>query len=227
MHRDKDSTQTIPLVSRSDRLRAGPHLACVVVIHGEGLGKRVDIGEKPIIIGRSPDVDLPIPHPSVSRQHCRIWRQGSEYHVADLGATNPTLLNDHPIIESELQDGDHITLGESILKFISGSSVEAMYHLAVYQLATHDTLTELANRRHFVEQLDKELAGSLRSKRPLCLCIVDVDLFKRVNDTYGHIAGDGVLKQMAAVMRQHVRASEVAARIGGEEFAILLPETGL
>jgi diguanylate cyclase (GGDEF)-like protein len=124
-----------------------------------------------------------------------------------------------------LVDGDHVTLGESILKFISHSSVEARYHEEVYQLATHDALTELCNRRHFIDLVDKEMARAQRHGRPLVMCIIDVDLFKPVNDQYGHIAGDGVLRQLAAVVRGFVRGEDIAARIGGEEFAVLLPES--
>jgi diguanylate cyclase (GGDEF)-like protein len=102
--------------------------------------------------------------------------------------------------------------------------VEASYHEEIYQLATHDALTELCNRRHFSELADKEIARAIRHQRPLSLCILDVDLFKPINDRHGHIRGDEVLRQVAAVLRRHARSEDVAARIGGEEFALLLPE---
>lgn len=207
--------------------RTGPRSACVVVIHGEGLGRRVDIVDAPVLVGRSQEADLSIAHRSVSRQHCRIWRDGDDYRIRDLGATNRTRLNDAAIDEAVLSDGDHVVIGESILKFISRNSVEARYHEEIYQLATHDTLTELYNRRHFVEMADKEIARAVRHRRPLALCIIDVDLFKPVNDRHGHIAGDEVLRQIAAHLRQHVRSEDMAARIGGEEFAVLLQECGI
>ena len=216
-------TTQLTLLSGGPR-RSGPRSACVVVIHGEGLGKRADIEGKPVTVGRSQEADLHIPHKSVSRQHCEIRRDGDTYRLRDLGATNRTRVNDLPVTEALLADGDHITLGECILKFISHASVEARYHEEVYQLATHDALTELYNRRHFVELVDKEIARALRHGRPLVMCIIDVDLFKPVNDQYGHIAGDGVLRQLAAVVRGFVRGEDIAARIGGEEFAVLLPE---
>jgi diguanylate cyclase (GGDEF)-like protein len=207
----------------------GPHLAaprsaCVVVIHGEGLGRRADIDGAAVLVGRSQEADLCIAHKSVSREHCRIWRDGDDYRVRDLGATNATRVNDVAVGECVLADGDHVTVGESILKFISHTSVEANYHEEIYQLATQDALTELCNRRHFIELMDKEIARAMRHRRPLSLCIVDVDLFKPVNDRYGHISGDEVLRQIAALVRRHVRNDDVAARIGGEEFAVLLPE---
>ena len=201
-----------------------PRSACLVVILGEGLGARMDIGAAPVLIGRSHEADLVIAHKSVSREHCRIWLDGDAFRIRDLGATNPTRLNEVPITEAMLADGDHIVVGESLLKFIGQTSVEAHYHEEIYQLATLDALTELYNRRHFMEVLDKEISRALRHRRALALCIIDVDLFKPVNDTFGHIAGDEVLRRMAAVLRQHVRSDDIAARIGGEEFAVLLPE---
>ena len=199
--------------------------ACVVVIHGEGLGRRADIGDAPVLVGRSSEADLVIAHQSVSRSHCRIWRTEDAYRIADLGATNTTRLNDAKLHgERELVDGDQVTVGESILKFISQDSVEASYHEEIYQLATHDALTELYNRRHFIEMADKEIARAMRHQRPLSLCIVDVDLFKPVNDRYGHISGDEVLRRIAGLLRGHARSDDLAARIGGEEFALLLSE---
>lgn len=201
-----------------------PRSACLVVILGEGLGARVDIGSAPILVGRSHEADLVIAHRSVSREHCRIWLDGDGFRIRDLGATNPTRLNDVPVGEAALADGDHIVVGESMLKFIGQTSVEAHYHEEVHQLATYDALTDLYNRRHFMDVMDREIARALRHGRELALCIIDVDLFKPVNDTFGHIAGDEVLRRIAAELRQHVRREDVAARIGGEEFAVLLPE---
>ena len=229
MTRDKppeDTTQRTLFSPGPDR--PAPRSACVVVIHGEGLGKRVDIHDRPILIGRVQDADLLIEHKSVSRRHCRIWRDGGRCQIEDLGATNLTRVNDLQLEQAAiLADGDRITVGESILKFISQDSVEASYHEEIYQLAVHDPLTELYNRRHFCEVADKEIARATRHERPLALCIIDVDLFKPVNDRYGHIAGDDVLRQIGLALRAHARGDDVAARIGGEEFAMLLPETAI
>ena len=209
-------------------LRPAPRPACVVVIHGEGLGRRADIHADPVLIGRSPEADLSIPHKSVSRQHCRIWREGDACRIADLGATNTTCVNDAALqAEAVLADGDRITIGESILKFIAQDSVEARYHEEIYQLAVNDPLTDLYNRRHFCEMVDKEIGRALRHRRPLALCIIDVDLFKPINDRYGHISGDEVLRRIGALVHAHARGEDVAARIGGEEFALLLPECDL
>jgi len=221
-----DPNTTLRTVISDGPRPLAPRSACVVVIHGEGLGRRADVHDRRIVVGRSQEADLHIPHSSVSRRHCEIWREGDEYRVRDLGATNATRINEQPVHEAALKDGDHLTLGESILKFISHASIEARYHEEIYQLATHDALTELYNRRHFIETVDREIARAMRHQRPLTLCIIDVDLFKPVNDRYGHISGDNVLRQIAGLVRRHVRNDDAAARIGGEEFAVVLPECG-
>ncbi|MFT3762686.1 MAG: GGDEF domain-containing protein [Pseudoxanthomonas sp.] len=220
-----DTTQRTQLSDGPDAVESAS--ACVVVIHGEGLGRRVDIGSREVVVGRSQDADLHIGHPSVSRVHCRIWRDGDGYFIRDLGATNPIRVNEQPIAETELHDGDHIVVGECVLKFISRTGVEARYHEEIYQLATLDALTGLCNRRHLIEMADKEIARASRHGRALSMCIIDVDLFKPVNDRYGHINGDEVLRRIATTIRDHARGDDIAARIGGEEFAVLLPECDL
>jgi diguanylate cyclase (GGDEF)-like protein len=93
------------------------------------------------------------------------------------------------------------------------------------ELVSRDGLTGLYNHRHFQEMLRKEIGEASRYGRPLALILFDVDFFKKVNDGYGHPAGDAVLKRIAKYVAATVRSSDLAARYGGEEFAIILPET--
>lgn len=225
--RSDDPQTTLRTEISGGPARPVEHAACLVVIYGQSLGRRVDVGATPVLVGRSEDADLHIPHRSVSRRHCEVYRVGAGYRIRDLGATNPTRLNNRPIPDGEaaLADGDQVTVGESVLKFVSHASMEAEYHEEVYQLATLDALTELSNRRYFGELLEREIGRALRHQRPLVLGIIDVDLFKPVNDRYGHVEGDGVLRGIAAQLRRHMRAEDIAARIGGEEFAVVFPET--
>lgn len=93
--------------------------------------------------------------------------------------------------------------------------------------ASTDHLTGLANRRRFERQLDREVARTARHGRPFCLVTLDIDNFKQVNDKYGHDAGDEALRALGRVLQEGTRGIDLAARIGGEEFAVILTETGL
>ncbi len=223
--RENSTTKQIPI--GAPFVAPGEVSACLVVIRGERLGTRVELKDSGLVIGRAPEADFQIPERSVSRAHCRIFRDRDGYHVKDLDSTNHTYLNDQRVIETILRDGDHVSVGQTIFKFISHTSIEARYHEELYQLATHDTLTKLNNRRQLLELLDKEIQRSLRNQRIFSLAFIDIDHFKPINDEIGHLAGDQVLKALADLLRERVRNGDVPARIGGEEFAILLPETDL
>ncbi|TDP82842.1 diguanylate cyclase (GGDEF)-like protein [Aquabacterium commune] len=99
-------------------------------------------------------------------------------------------------------------------------------HARLMRLSQTDGLTGLANRRRFMEVLQAEVARRHRTGRPLCVVLIDIDHFKRVNDAHGHLAGDAVLRELAALLIASVRApSDLPARLGGEEFALILPDT--
>lgn len=93
------------------------------------------------------------------------------------------------------------------------------------EAANTDHLTGLANRRRFERQLEREVTRTRRYGRPFCLFIVDIDHFKKVNDTFGHPTGDEVIMRLASTLQAGTRGIDMAARVGGEEFAVLLPET--
>lgn len=95
----------------------------------------------------------------------------------------------------------------------------------LYDVATHDEKTGLYNNKFFETLLNMEIEKAKRGKQKLSLLIIDVDFFKNINDTYGHVKGDEILKRLAQVIMSQIRQSDIAARFGGEEFIILLPET--
>jgi diguanylate cyclase (GGDEF)-like protein len=202
--------------------------ACVVVLYGPELGKRATVGRAAFQIGRSSKNELPIDQESVSRHHARITSSARAHYIEDLGSTNGTFVNDERVTERRpLRDGDQIKVGRSILKFMSGANIEANYHEEIYRLMTVDALTQVYNKRYFGEVLEREYNRSQRYKRELSLLLCDVDHFKKVNDVHGHLVGDGVLRQVAAEMKQRLREQDIFARVGGEELAALLPEIGL
>lgn len=203
------------------------HEACLVIIRGARLGSRIVLGIEPLVIGRSVDADFQIADRSISRRHCRIVHDNGGYRVEDLGSTNHTWLNERRVDSARLRDGDHLRISQSVLKFIDEGNIEAGYHSELHESTIRDTLTGLYNRRHAMAVLETELAKARRDDGyGLALVILDLDFFKDINDEHGHLAGDGVLKQLARIASERIRGGDTLARIGGEEFALILPDTG-
>jgi diguanylate cyclase (GGDEF)-like protein len=126
-----------------------------------------------------------------------------------------------------LQDGDTLRVGRTIFKFLTGDNVEATYHEEIYRLMTTDNLTGAANRRVFQTELERRFVEARRYGRPLSLLVLDLDRFKRVNDTFGHLFGDQVLRRLGGLVAGEKRDGDTFCRYGGEEFALIMPETAL
>ena len=201
--------------------------AFLTITQGEGEGKRLQLGDVPVTLGRSADCDMRLLNRSISRLHCRVWRDASGWWVRDLNSTNKTYLNDRPVVEARLKDGDFITLAGTVVQFTQEKDVDHAAQNELFDLVTHDQLTGLVQRRIFEQSLDQELARSLRKGREFVLALFDVDELSRINREWGKAAGDDVLRQMAKALKAGMRPEDVLCRYGGEEFAVLLPETGL
>ncbi len=197
-------------------------------IYGRNIGKRLDIEKEGIVIGRAEDADIPLDDQSVSRKHARITKQGKDFLVTDLGSTNGTYLNDVRLEgPSVLRNGDRIRLGTTIFKFIWSDDIEAEYLDQLYQYTIRDGLTGLYNKKNLLETLENEFQRCKRYNRQLTLMMMDLDHFKKINDTYGHLVGDRVLVAVAEVLKNYFRTADFIARFGGEEFCVILPETPL
>lgn len=197
--------------------------ASVVVIAGPSLGRQIVVGDAPIEIGRLSECALQLDIESVSRRHARIERAPDGHRLVDLGSTNGTLVNGVKITQHPLRDGDHLKVGQAVLKYIAGGNIEAEYHRALEERAALDPLTGVANRRRFEDTLRQLLTRAVASSAAFSLILFDIDHFKRINDSFGHPAGDSVLKMLAGVVLGEVRSDDLLARVGGEEFAVLLP----
>jgi two-component system, cell cycle response regulator len=146
--------------------------------------------------------------------------------LKDLGSTNGTQVNGESVKSRILSDGDRIQIGSvTILKFSYHDTIEERFQEHLYNSATRDMLTHAFNKRFFDEQLRREMSHSARHGAALSLMLLDIDHFKTVNDTFGHLAGDVVLREVAARIAATLRVSDVFCRIGGEEFGVLLRET--
>ena len=197
---------------------------CIVEIYGPNLGKKYSL-ETTILVGRGSECDVVLSGDSVSRRHARLERVPEGVRVRDLDSTNGTFVNDGRITETTLMDGDHLKVGSSIFKYLAGGNVERAYHEEIYQMTIMDGLTAVYNRRYLQEFLEREVARAKRHERPLSVVMFDLDHFKRVNDQYGHLVGDNVLREFSDIVKQCVRREEVFGRYGGEEFCAVLPET--
>lgn len=214
--------ETLIQIPAKTKIRQHPSL---VVLRGEEIGRRMPLVKLPVTVGRDENASPRFHHASVSRQHCQITRIGDDVYIRDLGATNTTRVNQKQIDKQKLSDGDLIAIGQVLLKYLGPDSIESEYHETLYQLATQDVLCGIANRRYFMEQLSREVNRSVRHGNPFCLIMLDIDHFKQVNDQYGHAAGDKVLLEFSKCLIKETTADDLCARIGGEEFAILLPES--
>ncbi len=201
--------------------------ACLVHIYptGAGMGARYSLGENPLVIGRGNDCEILINDHSVSRRHARIQPGADGYYAVDLQSTNGTYVNDIPASMCKLKDGDYLRVGNCIYRFLMGGNVETEYHEEIYRLTIIDALTDIHNKRYFLEFLDRELARSSRYDRPLSIIMIDIDRFRAINEELGHLGGDFTLRELAARIKGNIRKEELFARYGGEEFTVVLPET--
>ena len=217
-------------IGPSDEKKALTGESCLVNLHppGPDIGKRVPLLNTSYIVGRDSEAGFVVSRSSVSRSHARLYMdEEGGWWVEDLNSTNGTFVNESRIKAQSLSDADQVRFGDAIYKFLSGSNIESAYHEAIHNMAIQDGMTGIHNKRYFTEFLEREIAVCQRHGHPLTLVMFDVDHFKMVNDTHGHLAGDAVLKDLAQRIRPRIRREDLFARYGGEEFACVLPSTAL
>jgi diguanylate cyclase (GGDEF)-like protein len=190
---------------------------------GPDLGRLYHLRGSEVVIGRGEDCEIRIQDHSVSRRHARIEPSIDGNFVSDQRSTNGTFINSRVLDgPSLLQNGDELRVGNCILRYHTGAVVEAEHHEEIYRLTIVDGLTQIHNQRYLSEFLDRELARSRRRQRPLSVVLFDIDHFMRINDSFGHLCGDVLLRELAATVRGTIRREDLFARYGGEEFALVL-----
>jgi diguanylate cyclase (GGDEF)-like protein len=205
---------------------------CLVIIYTSvptELGKRHVLSKALTTIGRGSGNDIVVPSDAVSRNHARLERRGSEFVVSDLNSTNGTFINNElgRVQQWRLNRGDQIRVGDTVFKYLAGSDIETQYHAVIGHMAVTDGLTNLCNRKQLDAWLMEEVQRAQRHARELSLLMLDIDNFKHINDTHGHLAGDRVLSGLALLLQQRLRPNDRLGRFGGEEFCAILPETAL
>jgi two-component system, cell cycle response regulator len=216
---EKASTLVVDVAPTSIRRKG-----VLTVVGGAHAGRLLDLPPTDMIsFGRDLSCTYPFEDASLSRTHAMVMCVAGEYVIRDSGSTNGTFVNDQRIGNAvKLSDGDRIQLGlGTILRFTLVAPQEEAALRGVYDASVRDGLTGVFNRKHFEERLAAELQHALHMQAPLSVILVDVDHFKRVNDTYGHLAGDVVLKEVARRLATALRPEHMLARYGGEEFVVI------
>lgn len=178
---------------------------------------------RPVVLGRSQEADVLLADEMISRSHCQVVWDGRKIRVQDMSSTNGTYVDGTQITESELGPDNRLQVGKCVLKVEFKDSSEIERENALFEAATTDALTKVPNRRFFLERARAEWSAAKRTNRYIHAILLDVDFFKKVNDTYGHAAGDFVLKEIAALLDKMRRSEDPLARWGGEEFVFILP----
>ena len=220
--------------SVTEQAEVEPHLveahdrAYLIVLAGATVGEMFKLPSGEAMIGRGKRSEISLFDEGVSRAHARILSEGDTVWVEDLGSRNGTFVNGERLSNArvKLADGDKIQVGRTtILKFSYHDSLEESFQKQMYESALRDGLTKVYNKRYFAERLISELRFATRHRAALALLFLDLDHFKNINDTFGHVAGDKVLAAVALTLAKSVRNEDVVARYGGEEFAVLLRAT--
>lgn len=198
--------------------------AYLIVLSGRSVGKMFKVPVGRVNLGRSLEADVRLEDEGVSRIHANMERRDDgTVMLNDNGSTNGTYVNGTRVSQMELSDGDRIQVGSvTILKFSYQDSLEEQFQQQLYESATRDPLTQAYNKRFFTEQMEKDFRHASRHNLALSLVIMDVDHFKKINDTHGHPAGDHVLQRLAAAVMGSLRAEDAFCRMGGEEFCIIM-----
>lgn len=203
------------------------HPALVFLI-GDNIGAPIPLDRDVVTLGRALEADVRINDALASRLHARISTEVDgvsgevRYRLTDLNSTNGTRLNGQRIKEADLKDGDKIFIGERILRFDLLDEIDREFQQRIHRLLAHDELTGLLTSRSFFSELRREAVRAEREGLSYCVLMMDLDFFKQVNDHYGHLTGSQTLEQVGALIMREMRAGDVAARFGGEEFAAFL-----
>jgi len=196
--------------------------AYLIVLAGSSVGEMYKITAESTVIGRGQQADIQVIDEGISRRHAEIKHEGEQILIRDLGSTNGTYCNGEKITEHALSDGDKIQVGSTtILKFTFHDSLDESFQRQMYESALRDGLTKIFNKKYFQDRLESEFAYAVRHRTPLSLVMFDIDHFKRINDTHGHLAGDYALSTLSKCVSDTIRQEDVFARYGGEEFAVI------
>ena len=224
---EPDPTQLLP-AGKSLKSAQNERRPALVSLRGELMAVPIPLERDEVTIGRAIEADVRLNDSRASRLHARISSSvdpetnQTTYRITDLGSTNGTLVNGEVITEASLSDGDKIVIGDHLFRFDMLDEIDREFQHQIHRLIAHDELTGLLTSKSFFSELRREAARAEAESRPFCVLMMDLDHFKEVNDTYGHLVGSRTLEETGRVIKEALRAGDVASRFGGEEFAAFL-----
>lgn len=228
---DEDGSLGANIIDASTQDKEKPVL---IILDGGDLKNRYPISRKEFSVGRDIGCEIAITDSKISRRHAVITYhnidspdEAPHVTIRDNGSTNGTFVNGSRVTEVELKDRDKVTIGSVLFGFFLKDETTMKADENLIRLATLDPLTNLNNRGVFNMEIDREFDRARRYRRDLTLVMFDIDHFKKFNDTYGHQAGDEILRSLGRLVLVNCRSNDIATRYGGEEFAVVLPETPL
>ena len=205
----------------------------LVFLSGELIAVPIPLEREVVSLGRALEADVRVNDAKVSRLHASITSVinaatgRTEYIIKDLESRNGISVNGAKVLEAILVHGDKITIGEHIVRFELLDEIDREYQQQIHRLITHDDLTGLLSSRSFFSELRREAARARSDERQLCVLVMDVDHFKKVNDSYGHLTGSKTLEEIGQCIISIMRSGDAASRFGGEEFSAFLLDADL
>jgi len=200
----------------------------LVALGGELLATPIPLERSEVTLGRALDADVRVNDARASRLHACISTEtdpsSGEFvcRIKDLQSTNGTLLNGRAVTEARLVNGDKIMIGNQLFRFELVDEIDRAFQQQIQRLLGHDELTGLLTSKSFFTELRREATRAEETSKPFCVLMMDLDHFKAVNDSYGHLVGNRTLQDIGVIISAALRTGDVAARFGGEEFAAFL-----
>ena len=224
--RSPDGTESWSLDPARPASERRPYL---LVLSGPQLGEIFPLDpEREFVLGRDPACEIRLRDTGVSRRHAGVVAGHRGARLRDMGSTNGVFVEGIQVADCELQDGQRVQMGmHTALKYCLCDDLEIGYQRRLAEGALLDPETGLFNRRHFDDRFSAELVTSSRYTRPMSLLLVDVDGFRRVNETHGRAAGEEALGLVSRWVKSAVRREDTLARVSGEQFGVVARETPL
>ena len=194
---------------------------CLTVCVGKDMGLMIPL-EGTMSIGRNTESSITLNDELVSWDHCRVTNFNGSITLHDNNSRNSVFVDKLSVDDCVLNVGSNIQIGNTVMKLELLSEQEVELRQSLYHRANFDLLTGCYNRHYFEEIAKQELSISKQEHTPLKLVMIDIDHFKKINDTYGHLAGDCILREVAGLIQNSIRTYDLLCRYGGEEFMLLL-----